>query len=182
MPTYLTARRGVQLSEALAEAAAVAPITRAMVYAYELWHETLAEPIRFVNDKVALLATLEEDAPRNAEEEVEFLACPLGADRPTESDVAASPSVTIGRPDISGILKAALDGARGSLQPWTLIERLYASDDTSGPAMLPPQTYELTATEVAGAAGKLTASFDDDGVEAIPRITFKRSEYPGLAR
>jgi hypothetical protein len=176
-------RRGVTLKESLQEAAASAPLGRAMLYAYELWHEDLSDAIRFVNDKAALLATLEADAPRDAGAEVEFMACPLeAAERPEESDTAASPSVSMSRPDVGGILKAALDEARDSLEPWTLIERLYASDDTSGPAMLPPLTYELSAAQIAGAAGKLTASFDDDSNEAIPRITFRREDYPGLAR
>lgn len=175
-------RKGVTLKEALQEAAATAPLGRAMLYAYELWHVSLAEPIRFVNDKADLMATLEADAPRDASTEVEFIACPLDLSRPEESDTAASPSVSLSRPDVGGLLKSALDRARGSLEPWTVIERLYASDNTSGPAMLPPLTYELSAADIAGAAGKLTASFDDDANEAIPRITFRRDEYPGLKR
>jgi len=175
-------RKGVTLTDELQEAAAIAPLGRAMLYAYELWHDSLAEPIRFVNDKAALLATLEADAPRDASTEVEFLACPLDRAPPEESDTAASPSVSLGRPDVSGILKAAFDAARGTLTTWTLIERLYASDNTSGPAMLPPLTYELTSGDVAGAAGKVAASYDDDANIAIPAITFKRSEYPGLQR
>jgi len=173
-------RKGVTLSAALQEAAASAPIGRAMLYAYELNHETLDEPIRFVNDKADLLATLEADAPHNAGEEVEFVSCPLQADRPEESDSAASPTVSLSRPDVAGILKAALDAALDSLVPWTLIERVYASDDTSTPAKLPPLTFELSSADIAGAAGKLTAAFDDDANEAVPRITFKRTEYPGL--
>jgi hypothetical protein len=182
MPTFLPVRRGVSLSEAHAEAAAIAPLGRAMLYAYELWHESMTEPVRFVNDKAALLATLEVDAPRDASTEVEFLACPLEFDRPEESDTAASPSVTLSRPDVSGLLKAALDAARGSLEPWTLIERVFASDDTSGPATLPVLTLELSATDLAGSNGRITATMDDDANEAIPRITFTRAEYPGLAR
>jgi hypothetical protein len=175
-------RKGVTLSEALQEAAAVAPIDRAMLYAYELWHDSLAEPIRFVNDKADLLATLEADAPRDASSEVEFLACPLALERPEESAEAANPSITLSRPDVAGILKAALDTARGSLEPWTIIERLFASDDTSGPAILPPLTYEIQRASIAGSAASMTAGFDDDGNIAVPRITFRREHYPGLKR
>jgi hypothetical protein len=175
-------REGVTLSEALQEAAAVAPVGRAMLYAYELWHESFAEPIRFVNDVAALTATLEAAAPRDAGDEVEFLACPLSLQRPEESDTAASPSVTLGRPDVAGLLKAALDAARGSTEPWTIIERVYASDDTSTPAMLPPLTFEVTGVELAGAAASLTASYGDWVNWAVPRTTFRRAEYPGLSR
>lgn len=175
-------RKGVTMNEAFQEAAASAPVTRAMLYAYELWHESMDEPIRFVNDKAVLFATLENDAPRDAGDVVEFLACPLAMERPEESDTAAVPTVNLGRPDVSGILKAALDAARGSLATWTVIERVYASDDTSTPAILPPLTLELSNVEIAGAAGKVTANFDDEANVAIPRITFKRLDYPGLKR
>jgi len=175
-------RRGVTLSEALQEAAAIAPITRAMLYAYELWHPTLSEPVRFVNDVEPLVATLEADAPRDPSTSVEFLACPLTLERPEESDSAATPTIALSRPDVAGLLKPLFDAARGSLESWTLIERVYASDDTSGPAMLPTLSFELSAQDTAGAQGKLSANFDDDANVAVPRITFKREEYPGLMR
>lgn len=175
-------RRGVTLTEAWQEAAAIAPITRAVLYAYEFWHPSFSQPIRFVNDKAPLLATIEAGAARNAGQLVEFLACPVDLQRPEESDSAASPTITLGRPDVGGILKAAFDAARGQLGSWTIIERVYASDDTSGPAWLPPLEMEVQASDLQGAQGKLTASFDDDANEAVPRITFKRSEYPGLKR
>jgi hypothetical protein len=153
-----------------------------MLYAYELSHPTLDEPIRFVNDKADLLATLEADAPTDAGLEVEFVACPLSLERPKEDDGDESPTIRMGRPDVGGILKAALDAARDSLESWTLIERLYASDDTSGPALLPVLRFELTSAEISGAQASISASFDDDANVAVPRVTFKRSEYPGLMR
>lgn len=175
-------RKGITITEAYQQAAAYAPVGRAMLYAYELWHESFAAPVRFVNDKAPLTATLEADAPRGPASTVTFVACPLSVDRPEESDSSATPKVTLARPDIAGILKAALDGARGSLVPWEIIERVYASDDASTPAVLPPLKYLVTSTELAGAAASLTAQYDDDGNVAVPRITFKRTEYPGLQR
>lgn len=175
-------RNGVTLSEALQEAAAVAPAGRAMLWAYELWHPTRAAPIRFVNAIEPLSATLEADAPRNPSTEVEFDACPVQMQRPEESDTAASPTVALSRPDVAALWKPALDDARGSLEPWVLIERVYASDDTSTPAMLPPLTYEITDIELAGAGASLTAAFGDFVSTAVPRTTFRRKDYPGLGR
>jgi hypothetical protein len=175
-------RKGVTLKTALQQAAAIAPIQRTMLYAYELYHVSFAEPVRFVNDREPLFATLEADAPRDASAEVEFLACPLKLNRPEESDTAQSPTVTLERPDVAGILKAAMDNARGSLEPWTLIERQYASDDTSGPVMLPPMSFEVTLVDISASAASLSAQFDDEVNSPVPRITFKRSEYPGLMR
>jgi hypothetical protein len=168
-------RKGVTLTEALQESAAVAPIARAMLYAYELWHPSLTEPLRWVDDKADLLATLEADAPRNPGAEVEFMLCPIDAQRPEESDTAAAPRLAMGR------LDTARDSA-DALEPWELIERVYASDDTSRPAMLPPRTMELTSMQIAGPAGSFEAAFDDDNGEAVPAIRFTRKEHPGLQR
>ena len=181
MPTYRTALRGVSFSQAYAEAIAIAPIQRAMLYAYELYHPLLTAPIRFVNDRADLTATLEASAPRNASTAVTFAACLLDIGRPEESDTAASPEVTLAREGISGILSAALAQARGSLVPWVLIERVFASDDLSAPHQLPVLTYQPSSADITGMAASLRASFADPANVSIPRLTFRRTEYPGLA-
>lgn len=178
-------RKGVTLTQALQEAAAVAPISRVMLYCYELWHPTLAQPVYFVNDVTDFTATIEATAVRNASVEILFTACPLELTRPEESDTPESPKITLSRPDVAGLLKRLLDEARASAfarTPWIMIERVYASDITSAPAMLPPLEVELLSVDVTVSAGQLEAQFDDDANVGIPRITFKRSEYPGLQR
>ena len=72
--------------------------------------------------------------------------------------------------------------ARGTLDPWVIIERVYASDDLSGPALLPPLEVELTSIDMVGSALQIAAQLDDDGTLAVPAITFRRTEYPGLQR
>lgn len=178
-------RRGVTLTQALQEAAAIAPVNRVMLYCYELWHPTLAEPVYFVNDVADFTATIESTAARNALADILFTACPLELTYPEESDTPESPKITLSRPDVAGLLKRLLDTARASVYartPWILIERVYASDATTSPALLPPLEVELLSVDVSGSAGQLEAQFDDDANVAIPRITFKRSEYPGLQR
>jgi len=175
-------RRGVTLTAALQEAAAIAPIGRVMLYAYELWHPTLAEPIYFVNSLEPLTATIEAGAARNASTEVTFDACPLSASRPEESDSGDTPKMTLSRPDIAAAIKQLVDASKGSLEPWVLIERLYASDATSAPALLPPLELELTSVDSAGGGAQVGAQFRDPANVAVPRQTFKRSEYPGLKK
>lgn len=180
MPDVL--RRGVTMSEAFQEACAIAPITRQMIYVYELWHPTLSEPIYFANDNADLVAYIEAGADRNAGVLTTFLSCPLSASRPEEGDQPETPKLSLSRPDLAGVLKPLLDAARGSSLPWILIERLYASDDLTAPALLPPLQVELTSVDIVGSAVQIAAQFDDDGTLAVPAITFRRSEYPGLAR
>jgi len=182
MPTYQSPRHGVSLSDALAEAAAVAPIDRVVHSTFELWHPLLPDgPIYLVSDHEALLATIESTADRNAGVEVEFLAAPVRISRPEESDAAATPEIQLEADNVSGALSDALKITRGSLEPWVLIERIYASDDTSAPAVMPPMQMQLTNAEIAGAVARIRASFGDPVNVSVPRITFQRAAYPGLS-
>jgi hypothetical protein len=152
-----------------------------MLWAYELWHPSLATPIYFVDDKADLTAKIEAGADRNAGTSQTFISVPLSVERPEESDTAATPEVTLSREGISGLLKQAFDAARGSLVPWILIERLYASDDTTGPAKLPVLTYMISQADMSGNGASIRASFADPANVSIPRLTFRRAEYSGLA-
>lgn len=181
MPTYEDAKHGVSMSYAQLEAAAVAPITRPMLHTFELYHP-LSGRHRFVCDNKNLMATLEDDAPADAATEVEWLAAPLTINRPDESDTAATPEITLSLDGVAGIMAAELDKTRGSLVPWLLTERIYAADDTSGPATLPPTTLELESVVIKGTALAIKASFGNPNEVNVPRRTFKRASYPGLVR
>jgi Domain of unknown function (DUF1833) len=178
--TYLDALHGVSLSEALAEAAAVAPIGRVMLHTFELRHPALPAPIRIVNDHADLLATLEADAPLDAGTEVEFLACPVQITRPEESASAQAPSITLSVDNVSGAVSDALKLARGSLALWEVTERVYASDDTSAPAILPPLTLTMVSAGISATSVTITAAFGDPVNVSVPAIAFNRVEYPGL--
>lgn len=180
MPTYLDPLHGVTLSVALAEAAAIAPVTRVMLHTFELRHAALPAPIRIVNDHANLLATLEAGAPLNPSTEVEFLACPVRIQRPEESAAAQSPSITLSVDNVSGAVSDALALARGSNDLWEVTERVYASDDTSAPAVLPPLTLTMVTAEITATGASITASFGDPVNVAVPAITFTSTEYPGL--
>src|SRR5512132_306825 len=92
---YLPEENGLTLSEALAEAAYAAPVSRAMLTTYELWHASMAAPVRVVVDEQALSAVLEADAPRNPGEDVVFMASRVTHQIPEESDQAQSPEVIL---------------------------------------------------------------------------------------
>jgi hypothetical protein len=182
MPAYKSARHGVSLSQALHEAANVAPVTRAIVSTFELYHPlgTPSGAIYVVNDPSNLVATKEATATRDAGLTVTFLACQVSLTRPEESDGANAPQLSVSAANVSGLMSDALKAARGSIVPWELIERPYATDDLSGPAILPPLTLYLDSADVNADVISLTASFGDSANVGVPRIHFKRSEYPGL--
>ncbi|WP_162255203.1 DUF1833 family protein [Rhizobacter sp. Root1221] len=151
-----------------------------MLLTYELWHPTLPEPARIVHDMAPLEAMLESTAPRDAGEVVTFMASYVEASRSEESDDAATPTVNVTIDNVSGLLSDALRIARGTNIPWELIERVYASDDLSGPAMLPVLRLTFTESTIDGTSATLRASYGDPVNVAVPRLTYKPEEYPGL--
>jgi hypothetical protein len=184
MPVYNDPVHGVSLSEALHEAAVIAPITRPMLNTFELYHPdgTPDGPIYVVNDGEPFFAFKEAAAERDAGIEIEYMASWIRLERPEESDQAATPEITLNVDNVSGEMNDALRRARDSLEPWVLIERVYAGDDPLGPAILPPLQIYLSKVSVNEDTASLTASFGDSNNVAIPRTTFSRSQYPGLVR
>lgn len=183
MPTYLPPRSGVSYSVAYAESAAIARLDDWALECYELYHPSFTGgPIRFVNDVVPVTCTLEATAPRDASTAADFAAVPMSISRPEESDTADNPSINLGRPDVSGLLKNALAAARGSLVPWELIERVYMASDKTAPHIMPPRKYQVKTVNISLANASMVANYGDHANEAIPRLTFKRQYYPGLVR
>jgi hypothetical protein len=64
---------------------------------------------------------------------------------------------------------------------WVVIERLFAANDTTGPAQT-PMSLIVTGVEITAKTITLRCSYGDPANVAIPRTTFRRSEYPGLVR
>lgn len=180
MPTYQSKRRGISISEALAAAAAIAPVSRAMLFCFELRHPSLAEPFRFVDDRAPFTATLESTAPVDASQAVVFLPLPLMAQRGEESDTNGSPESAFALGNVSGLLGQALRAGRGSLVPWEVTERLYASDDTAAPARMPVANYIMTDADIAALQAVVRAGYGDPINVSVPKLTFKREEYSGL--
>jgi hypothetical protein len=184
MPIYKDPHHGISLSEALHEAAVTAPAGRAMLSTFELYHPTGTPdgPVYVVSNSEAITATKESGAARDAGVAVEWLPVAITINRPEESDTASTPQITLTVSNVSGLMSAALRAARGSLVPWELLEREYASDDLTGPAALPPLLLYVTNADIEGETLTLTASFGDSANVSIPRLTFRRAEYPGLVR
>lgn len=177
---------GLSLSEALLEAAMYAPISRVMLTTYEVWHPSMTVPVRVVVDHQALTATLEADASRNPGEEVDFIPCNVSYERPEESDEAKSPEMNLRVDNITGAISDALRRARLATDPevrdatWELIERVYASDDASGPHILPVFKVALVRVSRNDSVAIFTAAYRDSVNTSIPAITFTPEAYPGL--
>jgi hypothetical protein len=181
MPTYQQAEHGSQISWEYLEAASIAPVERVMLHAFEMYHP-LSGRHRFVADHQNLLATLEATAPADPGIEVEWLAVPLTVSRPDQNDSGQAPQMSISLDNVAGLMALELDKTRGSRVSWEITERIYASDDTTGPHVLPPTTVLITDVSMQNAALSIRARTSDPGNVAVPRTTFKRIEYSGLQR
>lgn len=158
----------------------MAPADRAILDTFELYHPVLAEAVRVVHNFEDIDATLEADAPREAGEEVNFIACAVRTTRSEESDTAASPEITLQVDNVSGIMSDALKMSRESLEPWELIHRIYCDDDFTGPAIVPPLRLQVLTVDVTTTTVTLHCQYADFVNTAVPVATFKLSEYPGL--
>lgn len=172
--------KGLTLDAALLEAAAFAPVSRVMLSCYELWHPSMAEPVRLVRDYANFTCSLESDAPRNPGAEVEHMAAWFRFTRATESDQSDSPQVTVSIDNVAGLMTRALAAARGSRDLWELIERVYASDQPGAPAITPPLRVNLTDVEMAGGTCTAQAIYADPVNVSVPSRLFTPEKYAGL--
>lgn len=182
MPVFTRpALNGISLSDALVEAAVVAPVDVVVLRTYEIRNLYLAMPLRLVVSSNDFIATLEADAPADAGASVLFYACSVEIELLPESSDAGSPEVGITITNVNGEISNLLSVSRDSFEPWEITERIYLSNDASGPAKLPVLTLNITSVSMNGKSANLKASFGDALKLAVPRLTFSRLEYPGLA-
>lgn len=182
MPTYRTPVHGISLSEALAEAAAAAPVTRVMLTCLELSHPSLPAPIRLVADTDDVTVTHEAGAPIDPSSTATYLAAPITVGVPEQSPGAGSPEIQVTIGHVNGQVRLALEASRATRTPWTIVERQYASDDLTGPAVLPPLSLYVTSVDLQGDhTAVLRCSHGNPQVRAVPRLTFRSTEYSGLA-
>lgn len=182
MPTLLAPIQGVSHSQALAEAATIARVDRAVFDTLEIWHEDFTQPGFIVNNNEAFDGVLEATAPRQAGETVTFQPVRFRPEWPEENADAASAGARIAADGVTPLLVEQLRLARGSLTPVVAIWRVYASDEPSGPARLPVVTFELGDVDTT----ETTVSFNLIGYHdpvntRFPARAYTRRTHPSLA-
>lgn len=180
MPIYNSPRSGVSYSQDFLRAAAIAPTDEAMLETFEIWHPSLAEPLYLVSNSDDFVGIKEADAERDGGLSVTYIAAPIVFTPPEENDSAAAPESSLTFSNISDIVAGALRTARGSLDPWIIIERLYNSTDNTGPAQLPPLSLLIENVSISGQEVTLTLGYGDPADVSVPVIKFRRVEYPTL--
>lgn len=187
MPTYLPPHAGVSYSEAYAEAITVASSHRVLFDTIEMRHPEFRDEadapyaIRVVADYEPLQATLESDAPMDAGAAVTFEPVPFELSGPDETDDSTAPSVQLAIDGVSRLVVGQLDRAVQSLAPVEVTMRVYASDDTTAPAMLPVLHMTLTDVEVGETRITARAVHYDPANRSFPRALYTVATNPTLA-
>jgi hypothetical protein len=176
MPIFGEPLNGVSLSDALKEAATHAPADRVMLATYEFIHSSFTDRALVVVNHEDLVAKDENGV------EVTYVAIAgLRSEGLEQSDKASSPSIKLALDGVSQAIIEKLDAALEGLQPVTLVERVYASDDLEGPAVLPPTRVIIRTGSVSETTVAIEAGFGDPANLPFPRETYTRLKYPGLA-
>ena len=175
------------LSEALKEAYASAPSDVILLHTIELRHPSFKDnqgnptAIRVVRDNVNHVCRLEDTAPLNAGQEVEFIAMAFDLELPPVEAIPV-PEITLSLDNVSTEIIGYLDQAIESQEMIEMTYRPYLSNDLSCPQMNPPIT--LVITEIVADISKIsaTARMMDIGNKSFPAENYTVKKYPGLSR
>ena len=187
MPTYLPARNGITLSQAMAESYTSSQVGDVALFTLEIHHPDFRDKFgnvtaaRFVNDWVDHTLTLETDAPINAGEAIVFKGMPFKAELPDETDSGAPSAINIEIENVSRDVTLLLDQAIASMVPIEMIIREYMSSDKSAPHKLPVIKMILSNVVVTSGTMSAQAKFGNLTNRRFPGVRYTRQTHPGLA-
>ena len=144
MPTMRPPKRGVSISQAVAQAYASNPEESVLIYTLEFRHPVIVDSEgnqigrRIVNDHADMTAGLELTAPLNPGEMVLFEHCPFSMKPPKEGDGGQVPELVITVGNVNHILMPYLEAQKGSRVPIDITMRPYEANDLTAPHMDPP--------------------------------------------
>jgi hypothetical protein len=176
-----------QLSEALAEAYAVAPTDTVILHTLEIRHPEFIDTdgtltaIRIVRDHQDIEARLEDSAPMNAGELVIFQSFAFEIQLPSISE-SSSPEAIISIDNVGLDIMSNIDRAVASQAVIRVAYRPYLSTDLSGPHYDPP--LHLTLTDIVADVFKITgkARFSDLSNLSFPNEMYTASRFPSLVQ
>jgi hypothetical protein len=168
------------LTEALREAWASCPPSVIEYATVEIHHPTWDAPVRLVQGRDNLTATLEASAPRNPGETVTFAAFPFTFTLPKKGEGRQELMLTI--ENATRLLMSAIESLDLSTDsPVRVIYRPYLSSDLSGPHMNPPLQLTVRTISATPKAVTLTCGYADFANRRFPWRVYRIEEFPGLA-
>lgn len=167
------------ISAALAEAYASAPVDEVVYHTLELRHAAFSQPIRVVRDNVDLTARMEATAPLNAGEMVTFVGFAFDLVRPEVSDTGV-PQCTIEMDNVSREILANLELAMTGIDPIEVTYREYLASDLEGPQNDPPMTLTVISITADVFRVRAVAGFPDMSNRRFPREDYTAERFTGL--
>ena len=175
------------LSEALEEAYASNPSDVVILDTLELIHPDFKDEngkqtaVRVVRDNINLRAVLEENAPLDGGQEVEFIALGFDLEFPPVNTTPV-PEITVTLDNVGREIIKYLDMASSSQDMIKMIYRPYLSTDLTAPQMIPPLT--LVLSDVQANITKITAKarMMDIGNRSFPNENYTSKHFAGLTR
>lgn len=187
MPVFKPVKKGVRMSEAIAEAYASAPDDVVILHTLEMIHPDFVDSsgsptsARVVRQLRPITAQLEASAPMNPNTYVEFQGVYFDITLPSEEDSGTTGELQLVIDNAMGVLTPYLDAASDSLTPIKVIYRPYLSNDLEAPHIDPVLT--MTLRNISADLFKVTAraGFGDLTNRRFPYALYNRAEHPGLA-
>lgn len=172
-------------SDAIKEAMAVNPTDQKIFYTIEFLNESFKDSegnttsVRIVQDHENLMAFLEDDAPLNAGEEVEFTALAFDLTLP-EMTESAAPTLNLTIDNATSILEPYLREAVNYSSRTTLIYRPYLSGQLDKPHIDPVLELDIVSAAASASSITLTAQPSNLASRAFPRRKYTIKDFPAL--
>jgi len=175
-------------SVALQEAYASVPATEVVLDTIEIHAiapdgaHIFTTPIRIVRDDADLLATLEQDAPRDAGAQVTFLSFVFDLTL-QPSQATGVPELELGIDNVTDEIEDALDEAVDARAKLVVIYRAYLASNPTAPQNTPVKLIG-TRPVADDATQKITmrCSAADWMNKRVPSEDYTRARFPGLSR
>lgn len=167
------------LKEAIKEAYASAPTDEVILFTIEMRHPAFTVPLRVVRDYRSWTVTLEESAPENAGEKVEYLPYAFDLELP-EVDETGKPEIVITIDNVGRDIMNYLEAAVRTPYKIEVTYRIYLNSDTTGPQNDPPMTMVINNIEADVYRITARAGFTDLSKAAFPRKTYTLEQFPSL--
>ena len=169
----------ISLKEAIKEAYASAPSSEIDLLTIELNHPSFTQPLRVVRDNEKLTARLEESAPENPGEVVDFSPYAFDLDLP-EMDEYGKPQITITIDNVGRDIMNYIEAAVRMRHKIEVIYRVYLKSDTSGPQNDPPMVMQIDSITATTKSITLVAGFADLSSRVFPKKLYTLEQFPSL--
>lgn len=167
------------LSQALKEAYASAPAGVITYGTLELRHPAFTAPIRVVNDRADLTATLEADAPANPGETVLFVRFAFNLTKP-EVNADGVPQFGIELDNVDRSIVANIEAALTTTDLVQCTYREYINLDLSGPQNNPPLHMTIMSINATVFRVKAVAGFANLMNLRFPTTAYEAETFVGL--